>query len=191
MSFMRPAARLAGIVLALGVGASLTGCVVPGPALYVEGEQEELERTLAGTPVTVIRRGEDIILRMPSDITFAVNRAELAPTFLPVLEKVSNIVAKYSNTTVHVTGHADSTGENAYNQMLSERRAQSVGSYFASRGIGTSRLFLDGKGESAPIASNDTEEGRAANRRVEIALEPLRLPAALPLAQAQPARPPF
>ena len=169
----------------LAAASLLGGCVLPGPALQLAGQQEELERQLAGTPVKVIRKGDALILRMPSDVTFAVDRAEVAPAFYPVLAGMASTIAKYSDTRVEVTGHADSTGTEAHNQGLSERRAASVGAVLASQGVGRARLVLSGRGEDSPIASNDIEEGRAANRRVEVVLEPIR-PSTGALALSEP-----
>ena len=144
------------------------------PSPHLTSEQSEFERRLAGTPVKVIRRGDDIILRMPSDVTFQVDRAEIQPAFYPVLDTMSETLVQYGETRVQVTGHADSTGADAYNQALSERRAASVGVYLNRKGVVRARLSMDGQGESAPIASNDTDEGRALNRRVEIVVQPFR-----------------
>jgi len=176
--------RPAALLLALAA-LSLGGCVLPGPALYMTGEQQELEQRMAGTSVKVIRKGDAIILRMPSDVTFAVDRAEIAPDFFPVLASMAETIAKYADTNVQVTGHADSTGTDEHNQALSERRAASVGGYLAGEGVERSRLVMAGRGENSPIASNETETGRAENRRVEVILEPLKPQPVAPLAQAE------
>jgi len=183
--------RSTNLLLAL-TAMALSGCVLPGPALHMDGEQQELEQRMAGTSVKVIRKGDAIILRMPSDVTFAVDRAEIAPDFFPVLASMAETIAKYADTNVQVTGHADSTGTEEHNQALSERRAASVGAFLAGKGVQRPRLILAGRGENSPIASNETEEGRAENRRVEVVLEPLRpsavvappAPPVAPLAQA-------
>ena len=178
----RPVALLAVLAAAF----ALAGCVLPGPAFYIDGEQHELEQALAGTPVKVIRRGDALILRMPSDVTFDIDRAEISPSFFPILDSMASVIAKYAQTTVEVTGHADSTGTEEHNQVLSEHRATSVGTYLASKGVQRSRIDLDGEGENSPIASNETEEGRAANRRVEVTLQPTVAQVLAPLAQSAP-----
>lgn len=158
------------IVLAAVLGVALGGCA----STYVDAEQTELERRLAGTPVKVVRRGDDVILTLPNDVTFAVDRAEIAPAFFPVLNTISEQLAKTPNTRVSITGHADSTGTDTHNQLLSERRAAVVGAYFAYRGLRYDRLTMEGEGERSPVASNDAAEGRALNRRVEVLVQPVR-----------------
>ncbi|HXB18306.1 MAG TPA: OmpA family protein [Steroidobacteraceae bacterium] len=110
---------------------------------------------------------------MPGNITFATNSADLNASFYPVLDKVSSTLVQYDQTMVEVAGHTDSTGGAAYNQALSERRAQSVAAYLTSRGVRGARLIVVGDGESHPIASNDTPEGRQQNRRVELTIVPV------------------
>lgn len=156
-------------LIGAGVGA-LAGAAVGN---YMDRQQAELRRELAGTGVDVTRQGDDIVLNMPSDITFAVDQSDIQPRFYPVLDDVSRVLNNYPQTLVDVIGHADSTGADAYNQALSERRAASVADYLVSRGrVLPDRLYVAGRGEMAPIASNATPEGRAQNRRVEIILRP-------------------
>jgi outer membrane protein OmpA-like peptidoglycan-associated protein len=90
-----------------------------------------------------------------------------------VLNSVALVLKEYSKTLINVTGHTDSTGSDAYNLTLSQKRAASVGQYLASHGIDPVRIATQGMGESAPIAGNDTPEGRQLNRRVELELVPL------------------
>jgi len=112
---------------------------------------------------------------MPSDVTFGVDQADIQPRFDRVLDGVATILNRYPQTLVDIVGHADSTGDDAYNQGLSERRASSVAMYLTDRGgVLRGRLYVQGRGETQPIASNDTTEGRAMNRRVEIVLRPFR-----------------
>lgn len=167
--------------LAVALGAlCLSACVAPGPAIYMEGQHADLQRRLAGTGVEVLRQADDIAVRMPNDIVFAVDRADIAPAFDPVLDNLAESINHYPQTRVEVIGHADSTGSDAYNQILSEKRAASVAEYLINRGVTTGRLSAAGRGEGAPIASNATVGGRARNRRVEVILHPL-----------EPARPPL
>jgi outer membrane protein OmpA-like peptidoglycan-associated protein len=111
---------------------------------------------------------------MPGNITFAFNDASLQSQFYPVLDEVARTLSEYNQTVVEVAGHTDNVGSDAYNQELSVRRANSVAAYLQSHGVMQQRLITVGAGESRPIASNDTEEGRAQNRRVEITLVPVR-----------------
>jgi outer membrane protein OmpA-like peptidoglycan-associated protein len=155
-------------LLGAGVGA-LAGA---GIGTYMDRQQAELRRQLADTGVTVTRQGDNIVLNMPSDVTFQVDKSDVQPQFYDVLNQVANTLNQYPSTLIDVVGHADATGADAYNQALSERRASSVASYLVSRSVLPARLFVAGQGERQPIASNDTEAGRAQNRRVEIILRP-------------------
>lgn len=157
-------------LIGAGVGA-LAGAAV---GTYMDRQQEELRRELAGSGVDVERQGDDIILRMPSDVTFGVDQADIQSRFFPVLGDVAETLKRYPQTLIDVAGHADATGPDAYNQTLSERRAVSVADYLISRGVLRDRLYVVGYGETRPIASNATEAGRAQNRRVEITLRPFR-----------------
>jgi len=152
-----------------GVGA-LAGAAVGS---YMDRQQAELERELSGTGVEVDRRGDDIVLNMPGDITFAFDSAEIEPQFFPVLDDLAATLQQYPQTTVGVIGHTDSIGSDAYNLELSERRAESVAAYVVRGGVQPERIYIDGRGESEPIASNATDEGRARNRRVEVVLSPI------------------
>ena len=155
-------------LLGAGIGA-LAGAGVGG---YMDRQQAELRRQLADTGVTVTRQGDNIVLNMPSDVTFAFDRSDVQPQFFPVLDEVAGTLNQYPQTLIDVVGHADAVGSDTYNQGLSERRASSVASYMVSRNVLPARLFVAGQGERQPIASNDTEAGRAQNRRVEIILRP-------------------
>jgi outer membrane protein OmpA-like peptidoglycan-associated protein len=136
-------------------------------------QEKKLRDRLAGTGVSVTRIGDNITLNMPGHVTFATNSADLNSQFFSVLDGVALVLKEYDKTVIEVAGHTDSTGSDQYNQALSERRAQSVGAYLVSQGIKSTRLITVGAGESRPIASNDTEQGRAANRRVELTIVPV------------------
>jgi outer membrane protein OmpA-like peptidoglycan-associated protein len=126
--------------------------------------------------VDVIRQGDDLILRMPSGITFPVDRYDIQPQFRSTLDGVAQTLASYNQTYIDVLGHTDSDGSDAYNQTLSERRAGAVADYLAMRGVARARMGIRGFGETAPIASNATIEGKAQNRRVEIKVVPVTQP---------------
>jgi outer membrane protein OmpA-like peptidoglycan-associated protein len=138
----------------------------------MDRQQARLQQQLAGTGVDVVRQGNNIVLDMPGDVTFAYNRAEVQPRFHTVLDQVAATLNQYPQTYIDVVGHADSTGSDEYNLGLSQRRASSVAGYLVTRGVIQDRLFVAGQGERQPVASNATEEGRAQNRRVEIILRP-------------------
>ena len=157
-------------LIGAGVGA-LAGAAVGN---YLDRQQRELEQQLSGSGVGVAREGDTLILRMPSDVTFATASANIDSRFYAVLDDVAQVLNTYDQSIVDIVGHADSRGELAYNQTLSEQRASSVAGYLINRGVLRERLYVAGMGETAPIASNDTEQGRAMNRRVEIVIRPFR-----------------
>ena len=158
-------------LLGAGIGALAGGAV----AYYMDRQEAELRRQTAGTGVDVIRQGDDLILRMPSGVTFDVDRAEIKPQFYSVLDDVARTLGSYNQTYIDVLGHTDTTGSHEHNQGLSERRAESVAGYLSSRGVARARMATRGFGETAPIyMPDDTEMKRAANRRVEIKIVPFR-----------------
>lgn len=152
------------------VGAGI-GAVVGGVAGNIMDQQAaELRRQLEGTGVRVVKNGNQIQLVMPGDITFAVNSPDIKPQFYSVLNSVSLVLKKYTQTSVQVAGYTDSTGSASHNQQLSQNRAQSVASYLINQGVAAGRFNVVGYGQNNPVASNDTASGRAQNRRVEITL---------------------
>lgn len=157
-------------IVGAGIGAIAGGAV----GAYMDRQEAQLRRETAGTGVDVIRSGDDLILRMPSSVTFDVDRSEVKPQFFSTLDQVAQTLSSYNQTYIDVLGHTDSTGSLEYNQSLSERRARSVASYLSARGVASARVATRGFGETQPIATNDTEAGRAANRRVEIKIVPVR-----------------
>ena len=155
------------------LGAGIGGLAGAGIGAYMDRQEQELRRRTAGTDVQVIRQGDDLILNIPSGINFAYDSAQVQPQFQRTLDQVASTLAEYNQTYLDVYGHTDSTGSDAYNQSLSQRRATAVADYLSSRGVQPVRLGTRGFGEGQPVASNDTEEGRAANRRVEIKIVPV------------------
>lgn len=156
-------------LIGAGVGALAGGAV----GHYMDRQEAELRAELAGTGVSVTRDGDHITLNMPGNITFATDSADLNAGFFEVLGSVTKVLKEFDQTVVEVAGHTDSTGSDAYNQQLSERRAQTVTDYFLSRNISAQRFITIGLGESMPIADNSTAAGRQLNRRVEITLVPV------------------
>lgn len=140
---------------------------------YVDRQYTVLQDDLRGTGVTLEKRGAQIILELPSDVNFAFDKYDIQPRFYGVLNAVSRTLAKYPATYVDVNGHTDAIGSYAYNQTLSERRADAVADYLFAHSITPARLHVQGFGKTEPIASNATIAGRAANRRVEIVLTPV------------------
>jgi len=155
------------------VGAGIGAVAGAGVGYYMDDQERKLRQQTAGTGVNVIRDGDNLVLDMPSEVTFAVDSSTVQPAFQTTLSQVAQTLAQYEKTYVYVLGHTDSTGSDAYNQSLSERRASSVANYLTSQGVQSARLATRGYGESQPKASNLDESGRAANRRVEIRLVPV------------------
>ncbi len=157
-------------LIGAGVGA-LAGAAV---GQYMDRQQRALEAELSGTGVGVARQGDNLVLRMPSDVTFATNQSTIDSRFLPVLDDVARVLNEYDRSVVDVIGHTDSSGGDAINQPLSERRASSVAAYLIQRGVMRERLYVAGNSSRNPVASNDTAEGKALNRRVEILIRPFQ-----------------
>lgn len=161
--------KLQNALIGAGVGAIAGG----GVGYYMDVQEAKLRQRLQGTGVSVTRMGDNITLNMPSNISFALNSADLNSQFFGALDGVALVLKEYDKTVIEVAGHTDSSGSDQYNQALSERRAQSVAGYLASHGVKQQRLITVGAGESHPVASNDTEQGRATNRRVELTIVPV------------------
>ena len=155
------------------LGAGIGAVAGAGVGYYMDQQEKKLREQTAGTGVEVVRDGDQLVLDMPSEVTFAFGSANLSPEFRATLDKVGATLVEYEKTYVDVMGHTDSVGSEAFNQTLSEQRAATVASYLTGRGVQSARLATKGYGESQPKASNTTEEGRAVNRRVEIRLVPV------------------
>jgi outer membrane protein OmpA-like peptidoglycan-associated protein len=155
------------------IGAGIGGLTGAGVGYYMDQQEKKLREQLQGTGVSVTRQGDNIILNMPGNITFKTDSADVSGNFYNVLNSVALVLKQYNKTLIDVNGHTDSTGSDAHNMDLSQRRAQSVGQYLISNGIDSRRVATQGFGKTRPIASNDTPEGRQQNRRVELVLEPL------------------
>ena len=157
------------------MGAGIGG-VAGGVVGYKMDQQiKELKEKTAGSgvDVTEVDNGSAILVNLPDGVTFAVDSTTISPAFQATLDQIAQSLKDYPDSLVDVYGHTDSTGSDAYNQDLSERRARSVANYLAMRGVSSARIRSQGFGEQYPVASNDTEEGRALNRRVEIKITPI------------------
>ena len=148
-----------------------SGAIVAGIGAYMVSQEAEVRRSLADSGVSVQRNGDSIKLIMPGNITFATNKSDIQADFHSVLDSVAKVLAGYDQTAVEVEGHTDSTGSLSYNLSLSESRAMQVASYLKSKGISEQRITSYGKGPMKPVASNQSSEGRAQNRRVEIRIK--------------------
>jgi outer membrane protein OmpA-like peptidoglycan-associated protein len=154
------------------VGA-IIGAVVGGTAgaligNYMDKQAAEMQKDLEGAKVE--RIGEGIKITFDSGILFDVNSSTLKEDAKTNISKLSTILKKYSDTNILVEGHTDSDGTDAYNQALSERRAASVSGFAKGQGVAGERFTTVGYGESQPVASNETVDGKAKNRRVDIAI---------------------
>lgn len=150
------------------IGAAIGGS---GGALigrYMDKQAEEMQQDIEGAKIE--RVGEGIKITFDSGILFAVNSSDLTSTARTNITNLAGILQKYEDTNIFIEGHTDATGSDEYNQGLSERRAESVAAFTASQGVSRARMSTIGHGETMPVASNDTESGRALNRRVEVAI---------------------
>jgi len=172
------AAAVCGLVGAIDSGKharnAALGCGIVGAGVgaYMDVQEAKLREQLEGTGVRVVREGDNIRLVMPGNITFQTDSYNLRGDFYPVLNSVGEVLSKYGDTTIRVSGHTDNTGSRSYNQTLSERRAGSVADYLVTREVVRSRMLVQGQGFDQPIADNSTSAGRAQNRRVELYILP-------------------
>lgn len=143
---------------------------------HMEKQKREMEQATQGTGVTVTQTADNRLkLDIPSDVSFDTNRYDIKPNLRPILDRFATTLNENAVTTVTIVGHTDSTGNDAINNPLSVNRAASTRDFLAARGVATSRIAIDGRGSREPVADNNTEEGRAKNRRVEIFVaEPAR-----------------
>ncbi|MFZ1742778.1 MAG: OmpA family protein [Pontixanthobacter sp.] len=160
-----------GRIIGAGVGGVAGGVV----GYKMDQQIKELKEQTAGSGVDVTETdgGQAILVNLPDGVTFAVNSYTINPAFRNTLDRVATSLQTYPDSLIDVYGHTDSTGSDSYNQRLSEQRAEAVANYLGSRGVNSARIRWQGFGETAPIADNTTESGRALNRRVEIKIIPI------------------
>ena len=174
---------VAGAVLGAAVSGGSRKGVVQGAAVGAAGgaiagnvwskkmqrQKEQMESATAGTGVTVSQTADNRLkLDIPSDVSFDTNRYDIKPDFRAVLDQFATSLQENTATRITIIGHTDSTGSDVINNPLSVNRAASTRDYITARGVTSSRISIDGRGSREPLASNDTQEGRAQNRRVEI-----------------------
>lgn len=153
-----------GGLIGAGLGAGI------GQAL--DRQAADLRAQMGDNRISINNTGSQLIVTMPQDILFATDSASLRPDLQGDLQALGRNLQQYPNTSVQVIGHTDSTGAAAYNQDLSERRARSVASVIQSTGVSSARMQIVGRGESQPIATNQTAAGKQQNRRVEVVITP-------------------
>lgn len=154
------------------IGAAAGTALGAGIGYYMDKQAEELQTNLQGTEVKVQRQGEDLNLVMPGNVAFATGSATINSSFYSTLDSVASVLVKNPDTTLTISGYTDSVGKASSNLQLSKNRADSVARYLINKGVNQARIESVGYGDQNPIASNDTEQGRAQNRRVEIKIHP-------------------
>jgi len=157
------------------VGGGIAGAAVGN---YMDQQKADLEKVLKderGSGAITVEKDENDILfvRMTSQTSFATGSTDIQSGFESTMNKIADVVTKYQKTELQVIGHTDSQGSETSNQTLSEKRAKAVADYLAGKGVIDERLAWLGKGETNPITTNDTIEGRSSNRRVEIIVVPI------------------
>lgn len=166
-----------GAVIGKAAGSTAKGAIIGAAVGGVAGgligrrmdqQAAELEKEIPGADVE--RVGEGILVTFDSGILFDVDSSTLKPVARDNLSKVVTSLEKYPGTNVVLVGHTDADGTEAYNQQLSERRAASAASFLRSEGVPASRIEATGRGETEPVASNESASGKQQNRRVEIAI---------------------
>ena len=153
-----------GGVVGAGAGAAYGG--------YLDKQEAELRQQLDDDRIQITNTGDRLIVTMPQDILFDVDSTAIYPALRDDLLTVAQSLQNYPDSTVQVVGHTDNTGSAAYNQDLSERRANAVADVLLNGGVAFGRIQTFGRGEDQPVASNLTPEGRAQNRRVDIVILP-------------------
>jgi outer membrane protein OmpA-like peptidoglycan-associated protein len=155
------------------IGAGIGALAGGGIGLYMDNQEAKLRERLHESGVSVTRVGDNIVLNMPSNITFDSDQSDLKPQFYDTLNSVALVFQEYDQTLIDVVGHTDEDGSQDYNYDLSRRRAASVARYLTAQRLEPNRFSVEGRGEQEPIASNRTAVGKAQNRRVEITILPL------------------
>jgi outer membrane protein OmpA-like peptidoglycan-associated protein len=155
------------------IGAAVGAIAGASVGVYMDKQEEKLRQQTAGTGIEIERQGDQLALTMPSGITFAQSSAQIQPAFYQALNNVAATLIEYPSTAVDIRGHASSEGDRAFNQRLSQDRADAVRAYLVNQGVQSVRMSAIGMGIDYPVASNSTEAGRVQNRRVEIILTPV------------------
>ncbi|MEO0356951.1 MAG: OmpA family protein [Pseudomonadota bacterium] len=160
--------RLKGAIIGGAIGAGAGAAI----GNQLDRQEADLRASLGNNQVDIVNTGSSLVVTMPQDILFPVDSATLRPDLTRDLGTVAGNLMAYPNSTVQIVGHTDNTGSAAYNQGLSQRRAEAVSQVLINNGVPAGRLQSIGRGEDAPVANNLTAEGRAQNRRVEIIISP-------------------
>ena len=156
-------AKGAGIGAAIGAGGGYLW------SKHMQEQKASMEQATRGTGVSVTQTADNQLkLEIPSDVSFDSGSAQIKPNLRPVLDRFASTLNQNPVTTVRIIGHTDNRGSDAINNPLSVNRAASTRDYLVDRGVQASRISIDGRGSREPVADNNTADGRARNRRVEI-----------------------
>ena len=162
-----------GTLIGAAIGAAVGGLGGAGVGKMMDDQERDMRKAVASSEAaSVSREGNLLAVTFKGDVTFDTNSTVLRPGLQSEINRVAGVLNQYPNTLVRVEGHTDSTGTDAYNMDLSNRRAMAVKNLLVQRGIADSRIEAVGYGETLPVATNDTETGRQRNRRVEIKIAP-------------------
>jgi outer membrane protein OmpA-like peptidoglycan-associated protein len=162
--------RLRNAALGAAAGAVAGGAI----GATLDRQAQDLRGSLANDDIMIQNTGSELIVTMPDGILFDVDSAAIRASLQSDIRALASNLQQYPDTTVDVVGHTDNTGSAGYNQDLSARRAQAVAGVLLEQGVSPARVRAFGRGESEPVASNLTPEGRQQNRRVEIIIRPIR-----------------
>lgn len=162
-----------GTLIGAAAGAAVGAAAGAGVGHMMDKQEAEMRDALAASEAAAVKREGDLLaITLKGDVGFDLDSDVVRPGLYNELDRIAQIMVKYPQTSILVEGHTDSTGSETYNQQLSERRASSVTSLLVQRGVDAQRINIIGYGESQPVATNDTPEGRQMNRRVEIRINP-------------------
>ncbi|MGB7242706.1 MAG: OmpA family protein [Sulfitobacter sp.] len=153
-------------------GAVIGGAVGAGIGYSLDKQEADLRQQVGNDNVVITNTGDRLVVTLPQDILFATDSFSVRSDLQNDLNGVANNLRQYPNSTIQVVGHTDSDGDAAYNQQLSERRANAVAGVLINAGVPGGRVQTFGRGESQPVASNLNASGKAQNRRVEIVILP-------------------
>ena len=160
-------------LIGAAAGAAVGAAAGAGVGHMMDQQEAEMREALAESEAAAVKReGELLAITLKGDVSFDVNSDVVRPGLYSELDRIAQILVKYTQTSIIVEGHTDSTGPESYNQKLAERRATNVKNLLVQREVSEYRVNTIGYGESQPVATNTTPEGRQMNRRVEIRINP-------------------
>lgn len=160
-------------LIGAAIGAAVGGAGGAAVGRMMDNQERDMREALAASEAAAVRREGDLLaISLKGDVTFDTNSAVVRPGLYSEIDRISSVLIKYPQTVIQVEGHTDSTGSESYNMDLSGRRADAVKNLIVQKGVDPYRIQTVAFGESMPVATNETPEGRARNRRVEIKVAP-------------------